>query len=232
MHTAACKEFYANLTMFHYKKKEVARSRDHELSYGDWMTMVFEAFDVPQIDKQGEEPKRYDFFEETFLTMCQLKRENGVWWLRSGENRRKDEEEVAPVENEEVNEEEEVQNDFDWESVVDEAALQEESGSGEKFYDAEDEVQEPADVIVQDPTTPATFPASPVDSSTVPKETTPAGVDPSGPTGSIADSMFLKLQAELEQARARRLQDDLDKAQAKNARFLALLQQTQSQPKP
>ncbi|GAB2273816.1 hypothetical protein Dimus_008591, partial [Dionaea muscipula] len=27
MHIDACKEFYANLTLFHYKKKEVARSR-------------------------------------------------------------------------------------------------------------------------------------------------------------------------------------------------------------
>ncbi|GAB2284238.1 hypothetical protein Dimus_018704 [Dionaea muscipula] len=27
MHTAACKEFYANLTVFIYKKKEIARSR-------------------------------------------------------------------------------------------------------------------------------------------------------------------------------------------------------------
>ncbi|GAB2268103.1 hypothetical protein Dimus_003080 [Dionaea muscipula] len=283
MHTAACKELYANLTMFHYKKKEVARSRvtgveiefdslrlasilgvpgnngiceyikevweeskyikpleitrkfvnddmitvarrvrsaemkpfqrfmhfvvmknvaprfgkrdttsfmdltymdhlttrrlvnfaesydethDHELPYGDWMTMIFEAFDVPLIDKQGAEPK-------------------------SGENRRRDDEEAAPVENEEVNEEVEVQNDFDWEAVVDEAALQGESGPGEKFYDAEDEVQEPTDVIVQDPVTPATFPASLADSSTVQKETTPAGVDPSGLTGSIPDSMFL-----------------------------------------
>ncbi|GAB2290381.1 hypothetical protein Dimus_024660 [Dionaea muscipula] len=52
---------------------------NHELPYGDWLTMVFEAFKVPLIDKQGVEPKRYDFFEKTFLNMCQLKREQGVW---------------------------------------------------------------------------------------------------------------------------------------------------------
>ncbi|GAB2287946.1 hypothetical protein Dimus_022298 [Dionaea muscipula] len=70
--------------------------------------------ELPYVDKQGEEPKRYDYFEETFLTMCQLKRENGVWWLGSGENRRKDDEEIAPAENEEVNAEEaEDQPDFD-----------------------------------------------------------------------------------------------------------------------
>ncbi|GAB2281160.1 hypothetical protein Dimus_015764 [Dionaea muscipula] len=169
MHITACKEFYANLTMYHFKKKEATRSRvrgveieldsitlasilgvpgnngiceyikfekrdttsfmdltyidhlitrrlvnfprvmmrrmsyvisvkDHELPYGDWLTMVFEAFNVPLVDKQGEEPKRYDFFEETFLTMCQLKRENGVWWLGIGEHRRRDDEIDAPTE--------------------------------------------------------------------------------------------------------------------------------------
>ncbi|GAB2278743.1 hypothetical protein Dimus_013419 [Dionaea muscipula] len=51
----------------------------HVLPYGDWLTPVFEAYNVPLVDKQGEEPKRYDFFEETFLNMCQLKREQGVW---------------------------------------------------------------------------------------------------------------------------------------------------------
>ncbi|GAB2284025.1 hypothetical protein Dimus_018508 [Dionaea muscipula] len=206
VHVDAVKEFYARLTLSHYKKKEVARSsvrgvdiefdserlasilgipgnngiceyikenvvprfgnrdttsymdliymdhitsrrlvnlprvmmrhmsyvisvKDHELPYGDWMTMIFEAFDVPLVDKHGEEPKRYDYFEESFLTMCQLKRENGVWWIGTGENRRRDDEDVAPAE--EVNEEEEEQNqpEFDWEAVVDEAALQGESRS-------------------------------------------------------------------------------------------------------
>ncbi|GAB2285889.1 hypothetical protein Dimus_020324, partial [Dionaea muscipula] len=191
--------------------------KDHELPYGDWLTMVFEAFNVPLVNKQGEEPKNFDFFEETFLTMCQLKRENGVWWLSTGEHKRRDDEIDAPALNEEVNQEEQNhEHDFEWEAVVDEVELQEEevhdapetqgeSKSAEKLYDVGDEVQEP-------------------------KETTPAGVDPSIPIGSIPDSVFLKLQAELEQARARRLQDDLDKAQAENARLLALLQQTQSQP--
>ncbi|GAB2273598.1 hypothetical protein Dimus_008386 [Dionaea muscipula] len=53
--------------------------------------------------------------------------------------KRRDDEEVALTENEEVPEEE--QNpEFDWEAEIDEAALQGESGSGEKFYDAEDEI--------------------------------------------------------------------------------------------
>ncbi|GAB2273484.1 hypothetical protein Dimus_008276 [Dionaea muscipula] len=61
--------------------------KDHELPYGDWLTMVFEEFGVPLVDKKGEEPKSYDYFEKTFLTMCKLKRENGVWWVGAGEKR-------------------------------------------------------------------------------------------------------------------------------------------------
>ncbi|GAB2285740.1 hypothetical protein Dimus_020177, partial [Dionaea muscipula] len=57
----------------------------------------FEALHVPLNYKKGEDPKRYDYFEETFLTMSQLKRENGVWWLGIGENRRRDDEEVAQL---------------------------------------------------------------------------------------------------------------------------------------
>ncbi|GAB2281012.1 hypothetical protein Dimus_015625 [Dionaea muscipula] len=116
---------------------------DHELPYGYWLTMVFESSSSSRRQK-GEEPKRYDYFEETFLTMCKLTRENGVWWIGSGENRRRDDapEEEGPAEN--VHEEEEDgQTDFNWEAVVDEAAVEGELGSGdEKFYDAEDEVQE------------------------------------------------------------------------------------------
>ncbi|GAB2275543.1 hypothetical protein Dimus_010300, partial [Dionaea muscipula] len=86
---------------------------NHELPYGELLTRIFEAFHVPLNYKKGEDPKRYDYFEETFLTMSQLKRENGVWWLGSGENRRRDDEEVAPAEA--VNEEEQHQ-EFDWEA--------------------------------------------------------------------------------------------------------------------
>ncbi|GAB2266135.1 hypothetical protein Dimus_001157 [Dionaea muscipula] len=160
--------------------------------------------------------------------MCKLTRENGVWWLGSGENKRRDDGEVAPVENEEVNEEEEVQDDFDWESVVDEAALQGESGSDNQFYDAEVEVEEPA---AESPAVPV-FPASPGDSTNVQKEPETAGVDSSAPTESIPDFVFVSLQADFERARANRIQADLERAQAENARLLALLQQAQSQPKP
>ncbi|GAB2290319.1 hypothetical protein Dimus_024599, partial [Dionaea muscipula] len=75
---------------------------------------------VPSVDKKGEEPKRYDYFQETFLTMCKLTRDNGVWWIGSGENRRRDDDVEAPEE--EAEEEEEGNKaDFDWEAVIDEA---------------------------------------------------------------------------------------------------------------
>ncbi|GAB2271158.1 hypothetical protein Dimus_006004 [Dionaea muscipula] len=256
MHVDACKEFYARLTMSHYKKKEVARSSvrgvdiefDSErltsilgipgnnglceyikenvvprfgkrdtTSYMDLicmdhltarrlMTMVFETFSVPLVDKQGEEPKRYDYFEETFVTMCKLKRENGVWWMGTGENRRRDDDV------EEVN--------------ADEKAGK--SGSDDKFYDAQVDVEEPATEV---PVVPD-FPASPGDSTNVQKELAIAGVDPSAPTGSIPDAIFSSLQADFERARANRIQADLERAQAENARLLALLQQAKSHPKP
>ncbi|GAB2279129.1 hypothetical protein Dimus_013784 [Dionaea muscipula] len=105
----------------------VISMKDHELPYGDWLTRVFKAFDVPLIDKQGEEPKRYDYFEETFLTMCQMRRENGVWWLGTDDHRRRDDD-VEEVNNDDQAVNEEEQNPyFDWEAVVDEAALQERS---------------------------------------------------------------------------------------------------------
>ncbi|GAB2295461.1 hypothetical protein Dimus_029627 [Dionaea muscipula] len=52
--------------------KEVSRYCHEIMSchYGDWLTLVFEAFGVPLVIKKGEEPKKYDFFEDTFLAMC------------------------------------------------------------------------------------------------------------------------------------------------------------------
>ncbi|GAB2296638.1 hypothetical protein Dimus_030748 [Dionaea muscipula] len=120
----------------------VISMKDHELPYGDWLTLVFEAFGVPLVIKKGEEPKRYDYFEETFLTMCKLTRENGIWWIGSGENRRRDDDVNAQ---EEAREEEEERNkdDFGRQVVIDEATIEGESGSDDQFYDAQVEVEEP-----------------------------------------------------------------------------------------
>ncbi|GAB2287774.1 hypothetical protein Dimus_022134 [Dionaea muscipula] len=72
--------------------------------------------------------------------------------FQSGENRRRDDVVDAP---EEEGEEEEEENlaDFDWEAVVDEATDEGESGSGEKFYDAEDKDQGSPEVNEEIPAT-------------------------------------------------------------------------------
>ncbi|GAB2270909.1 hypothetical protein Dimus_005770 [Dionaea muscipula] len=178
--------------------------KDHELPYGDWMSMIFDAFGVPLVDKKGEEPKRYDYFEETFLTMCKLRREDGVWWVGTGENRRRDDDDEVPEE--EVEEEEKDQTEFDWEAVI-------------------DEVEEP---VTETPAAPAV----PAPSTVQQKVTETSGVDPSCPTGHLPEAVMNKLQAEFERARANRFQADLEKAQAEDARRLALLQQAQTKPKP
>ncbi|GAB2271029.1 hypothetical protein Dimus_005881 [Dionaea muscipula] len=197
----------------------VISMKDHELPYGDWLTLVFEAFGVPLVIKKGEEPKKYDFFEDTFLTMCKPTREDGVWWIGSGENRRRDD---APEEEEEE-EEERNKDDFDWEAVIDEATVEGESGSDDQFYDAQVGEEEP---VTETPTTPAV----PASSSAQQKDQEPAGVDPSGPTSREAD--FLKFQAEFERKRANRFHDELEKAKAENAKLLALLHQAQTKPHP
>ncbi|GAB2288554.1 hypothetical protein Dimus_022884 [Dionaea muscipula] len=189
--------------------------KDHELPCGDWLTMVFEAFGVPLGNKKGEEPKRYDYFEETFLTMCKLTRENGIWWIGNGENRRRDDDGDAPdVEAED--EDEGNKDDFDWEAVIDEA-------SREKFYDAEDEAQGSPELHDE-------IPAEATPSSAQQKDKDIAGVDPSGPSSREAE--FLKFQAEFERKRANRFHDDLEKAKAENARLVALLYQAQTKPHP
>ncbi|GAB2292842.1 hypothetical protein Dimus_027076 [Dionaea muscipula] len=182
------------------------------------------AFGVPLVVKKGEEPKRYDYFEETFLTMCKLTRENGIWWIGSGENRRRDDDVNAPKEEAEE-EEERNKDDFDWEAVIDEATVEGESGSDDQFYDAQVEVEEP---VTETPTAPAV----PASSLAQQKEQGTAGIDPSCPTGRLPEAEFLKFQAEFERKRANRFHDDLEKAKAENARLLALLHQAQTKPHP
>ncbi|GAB2266547.1 hypothetical protein Dimus_001549 [Dionaea muscipula] len=153
-----------------------------------------------------------------------LTRENGVWWIGSGENRRRDDDVDVP-EQEEAQEEEGNQADFGWEAVIDKAAVEGESESGEKFYDAEDKDQGSPEVNDEIPV------VVPQDSAQQ-KEKESSGVDPSCPTGRILEAVMLKFQAEFERTRANRFQADLEKAQVENARLLALLHQAQSKPKP
>ncbi|GAB2290799.1 hypothetical protein Dimus_025069 [Dionaea muscipula] len=55
--------------------------------------------------------------------MCKLTRENGIWWIGSGENRRRDNDGDAQ-EVEAEDEDEGNKDDFDWEAVIDEATVE------------------------------------------------------------------------------------------------------------
>ncbi|GAB2268706.1 hypothetical protein Dimus_003655, partial [Dionaea muscipula] len=130
---------------------------------------------------------------------------------------RRDDDVDAP-EGEAEEEEERNQDDFDWEAVIDEAAVEGESGSGEKFYDVEDKEQD-------SPTENEEISAAVPQSSAQQKEQDASGVDPSCPTGRIPEAVMTKLQAEFERKWANRFLADLEKAKAENARLLALLHQ-------
>ncbi|GAB2265335.1 hypothetical protein Dimus_000399 [Dionaea muscipula] len=110
-------------------------------------------------------------------------------------------------------------------AVIDEAAVEGESRSDEQFYDAQVDVEEP---VTETPAAPEVV----AQASVQQKETIASGVDPSCPTGRIPEAVMNKLQIEFERVRANRFQADLEKAQAENARLLALLQQAQTKPKP
>ncbi|GAB2268719.1 hypothetical protein Dimus_003668 [Dionaea muscipula] len=139
--------------------------------------------------------------------------------------RRRRDDEVDVPEGEAEEEEERNQGDFDCEAVVEEVAVEGESGSGEKFYDAEDKEQGSPEVNIE-------IPAAVPQSSAQQKEQDASEVDPSSPTGRIPEAVMTKLQAEFERKRANRFLADLEKAKAENARLLALLHQAQSKPNP
>ncbi|GAB2265966.1 hypothetical protein Dimus_000998 [Dionaea muscipula] len=110
-------------------------------------------------------------------------------------------------------------------AVIDEAAEQGESGSDDQFFDAQVDVEEPV-------TETQAAPAVPIPSIAQQKVTDTTGVDPSCPSGHIPEAVMNKLQAEFERVGANRIQADLEKAQAENARLLAMLQQAQFKSKP
>ncbi|GAB2276194.1 hypothetical protein Dimus_010928 [Dionaea muscipula] len=96
-------------------------------------------------------------------------------------------------------------------AVIDEATIEGESGSDDRFYDARsrgrrtgDETQRHGD------------PKLHLDSA---KDREHCGVDPSGPTSEEAE--FTKFEAKFERKRANRFHDDLEKAKRENAGLLA-----------
>ncbi|GAB2290443.1 hypothetical protein Dimus_024722 [Dionaea muscipula] len=74
------------------------------------------------------------------MTVIRLKKKDVVKSKVRGVEVEFDHEKLATIlGEEEAEKEEENQTGFDWEAVIDEAPTEGESGSGEKFYDAEDE---------------------------------------------------------------------------------------------
>ncbi|GAB2270477.1 hypothetical protein Dimus_005371 [Dionaea muscipula] len=198
MHIDACKEFYANLTLYHYKKKEVARSRVRgvEIEF-DSMRLV-SILGIPGNNGIYEYIK--GVWEESKCTkpleiIRKFSNDNMIMVARRVRSV-----EMKPFQR------------FVHFMVMKNVVPRGESGSDDQFYDAQVEFEEP---VADAPAVPV-FPASPGYSTNMQKEPATAGVDPSIPSSSILDSMVLKLQAELEQARARRLQADLEKAQPEN----------------
>ncbi|GAB2299865.1 hypothetical protein Dimus_033916 [Dionaea muscipula] len=216
VHIDSVKELYARMTVIYLKKKDVVKSSVKGVAIEFDYDKLTSILGVP--GKNGICEYIKDVWEES--------KEDGIWWIGTGENRRRDDDNEALEA--EAEEEEKDQTEFDWEAVIDEAAEQGESRSDDQFYDAQVDVEEP---VTETPDALA-VPASPEQVPIQQKETTPSGVDPSYPSGHIPEAVMNKMQVEFERARANRFQADLGKAQAENARLLALLQQAQAKPKP
>ncbi|GAB2287793.1 hypothetical protein Dimus_022153 [Dionaea muscipula] len=233
VHVDDVKEFYAKLTMSHNRKKDVARSKVRGVE------IVFDHFQLASIlgipENNGiceyiKEVREESRYTKPLEITRRFANDDSIMEARRVKSmemkpfqRRRDDEVEAPEE--EAEEEVEAQNDFDWEAVIDKAVNQGESGSGEKFYDAEDEIQEPA-AVVEEPLVVLS------QGSAQQKETEEAGVDPSGPSSRIPESVMNKLQAEFERARANENLADLEKARARECKTSDLLQQALSRPKP
>ncbi|GAB2281494.1 hypothetical protein Dimus_016081 [Dionaea muscipula] len=133
MHVAACKEFYANLTVSLSKKKEVATSMVRRVKIELDNMILASILGVP--DNTG---------------ICEYIKE--VW---------QESKYIKPLE---------ITRKFANDEMIT-TARRGESGSVEKFCDAEDEVQGAVEVVEEVPEVPA-------QTSAQQKETTAAGVDP------------------------------------------------------
>ncbi|GAB2276467.1 hypothetical protein Dimus_011191 [Dionaea muscipula] len=142
--------------------------------------------------------------------MCQLKREDGIWWLGTSANRRTDdiakevnaevENDEAPAENvENVNQGENLEENVEWETQS------EEEVATEDVNFVEPEVQVQGEVKEKEPE---------IDVYQKGKTKT-AGVDPSG---NLPDHVLLYMQAEM------------DQVLKPNSRFQELYQQLKSKP--
>ncbi|GAB2290860.1 hypothetical protein Dimus_025125 [Dionaea muscipula] len=203
------------MSVIHLKKKDVVKSKVRGVEIQFDHEKLATILGIPGNNGICEYVK--DVWEESkYIKPLEI--------TKSGENRRRDDD-VDAQEGEAEEEEGRNQGDFDWEAVEEDAEVEGESGSGEKFYDAEDENQGSPEVQEE-------IPAAAPQSSAQQKEKGTSGVDPSSPTGRIPEVEMTRLQAEFERKRANRFLSDLEKAKAENARLLALLHQAQSKPHP
>ncbi|GAB2296154.1 hypothetical protein Dimus_030287 [Dionaea muscipula] len=192
VHVDAVKEFYAWMTLVHLKKKDVVKSSvrgvaiefDH-LKFASILGILGNNGICEYIKDVWEESKYTKPLEIT----RKFANDNTILATRRVKSKEEEKEVEAP------------NVDFDWEAVVDEAAVQGESGLDDHFFDAQVDVEEP---VTEAPATSA-FPASPGNSTTQQKEPEAARVDPSGPSGHIPESVMIKLQAEFQRAHANRI---------------------------
>ncbi|GAB2283325.1 hypothetical protein Dimus_017842 [Dionaea muscipula] len=142
------------MTVIHLKKRDVVKSKvrgvDLEFDHEKLATIlgVPGANGICEYIKEVWEESKYTkpleitrrFANDENIMAARRVKENWIWWIGSGENRRRDDDVDVPEE--EAEEEDEGNKDnFDWETVIDEASVEGESGSREKFYDAEDKDQ-------------------------------------------------------------------------------------------
>ncbi|GAB2268076.1 hypothetical protein Dimus_003054 [Dionaea muscipula] len=232
------------MTVTHLKKKDVVKSKvrgvDLEFDHEKLATIlgvpgkngiceyIKEVWEESKYTKPLEITRRFAN-DETIMKARRVKsvemkpsqRENGIWWIGSEENRRRDDDEEAPEEEAE-DENEENQDDFDWEAVIDEATVEGESGSDDQFYDAQVEVEEPMMKHQQRPDS-----SSFIFNSTERSRT--FGVDP---RVLLAEKSNFEISSEFERKRANRFHDKSEKAKVENAKLLALLHQAQTKPHP
>ncbi|GAB2284160.1 hypothetical protein Dimus_018627 [Dionaea muscipula] len=166
MHTNARKEFYANLTVFIYKKKEIAKSRVKGVEIEFDSMKPASIPDVPrhtgivEYIKDVREESKYIKPPEITVEFAN----NGLINVA----RRVQLIEIKPFQR--------------FQCILWSAAVGN-PGSMIGFY-AQVDVEEP---VIETPAAPA-IPASPGDSTTHQKEQTPVGVDPSSPSGYIPES--------------------------------------------
>ncbi|GAB2278546.1 hypothetical protein Dimus_013223 [Dionaea muscipula] len=116
------------MTVIHLKKKDIVKSSVKGVAVEFDHEKLASILGIPENNGICEYVK--DVWEESkYIKPLEITR------------RRRDDDVDAPEEEAEE-EDEGNKDDFDWEAVIDEVAVEGESGSGDKFYDAEDKEQD------------------------------------------------------------------------------------------